>query len=441
MSLLKFLQFTTPLYSEKLIALLSPTVVSLLIDSAVEHNSSLGPLKYGFRALVQRPVDDGESQREKLEITISPAELWRLINSTGDLSDLANIFGDVSEGYFQQLVAPGNAPTVDNWCTLIQHGNFYCVNHFAADHLPRLPSQTSADFLEAVRRAAPPLIDQASWFELSTASRRIERVSDPTLQEQMNQLLTNHLKFVEPDILSGLNFVEACNAIRLIWDYCPERQPDLVEQFWSILPNIQLWPRNFEFIQSGRMLFSVIRDERFPRETIDQFIGFYWPDLPGDILEKCSPGVVANFLWSLHQCLAFWRPKQVRPTPVTLTENARTTLLARLSKYASAKDNQAKLGVLKLAGMMAYLWPVLHPEIAKALRGSVKGVKTLLELSLDQTFVPAAFASMGLTFIAPYTLALSHERVDQILLKIDEYSADPTPQVLALAHDFRNMAR
>ena len=412
-----------------------------LVDKTIEQGRSIGTLNYALQALSRRPVDSSRNQREVLESKIDPRHFWRLVEGTGDLNDLTYLLGAISNGYLQVLVSKGYAPDTGRWRVLVRRGSYFHVARFTEEAEPRLRAYTGTTvFFEAAASEVPALVAKATWYELATGLNRLNYASaqtHPDLQKAMRDNLLKRIAGTELSDIEELDFSEAVNAIRLMWEHRRDVHARLAKELCTILPAPNAWPKDRTLVSTVYFLFPLICDHRFSAETVQRIVGHIWPVMPRLSVETAGAFAISWFLWNLNECLVFWQGRVSLPSPDQITRQAKELLLDRLKQLVlAARTNSEKIGVLYLAGTITYLWPSWEQEIRSAVHGRIRGFKWLLEESLTLTFVPAALITLGLTFVGPEREALARDRVEAIVQKLEDYKTVRQPAA-ELANFFR----
>ena len=430
--LFRTLGHSSPDFAAGLITALDETIVGELIDKTIAEGRSIGTLNYTLRVLARRPWPEGKDQRWALESLISAPDFWRLIRANGNLNDLAYLLGDASREFLGKLFEPGAAPDVEQWRDLLKSSSFYDLARFYADSFDQLPLSVLLPFHTAVTIDTDLLTQRSSWYELSTGLSRLARRDEELIPEAMSAAVSNRAARCNFDSIVGLNFIEAINSVRIIWDHAPERHQEIAERIWDILPAPEAWPRDYNLLNTGGLLFGIMSEAAFSEDSVLRMVTMFWPDLPLEAAELASGNVMSLFLWRLQGCLELRKGQRDLPLPRAITAEAKELLLNRLGHLASkAKSNRDKLGTLSFAGAMAYFWPELRADIDAAVRGRVRGFPFLLDNALTLRFVPAAFASIGLTFIGPARKVFSPDRTTKLCKLLEDYD-EVTDQGLAL---------
>ena len=437
--LFQILQRSSPDFAAGLILALDEARVTRLIDKTIKEGRSIGTLNYTLRELARRPYGSGETQRIALESKIYPSEFWRLVEGVGDLSDLRYLLTDISNLYRGQLLGADVAPDIDGWRMLVRRGTLFHLALFSQEALPLFSASVQGAFRIAAVAELQSLVGKANWFELSTGWNRANQMMDENLRLGMKETILVRISTTDPLSLKGLDFNESSNAILLLSQQVPSSHAQLAKDFWTILPDRRTWPQDHALFVTGGLLLRAVVNDQFSVETVKDLMDLFWPKLPEQALSSARSDQISIFLWSLHESLAYWHEK-ARILPMRSPEHAEAALFSRLERLvASAKSDQDKLGVLKLAGLIDYLWPVQRSQLDTMIRRRIVGFSRLSEASLDLTFVPAVFATLGLTFIGPRQVALSADRIGLIMTKLADYEF-VSPQVAELGTYFQSLA-
>ena len=115
-------------------------------------------------------------------------------------------------------------------------------------------------------------------------------------------------------------------------------------------------------------------------------------------------------------------PKPPNRLARLLTPDIFEQLIADLDRrVGKAKQNQERLFVLELAGLLVYLRPKRRGNLANLLRGRICGLQYLRRNALQQSFIQAFFALTGMSLLCPARANFTPENCQRLLDAAAEY--------------------
>ncbi len=435
--LFKTLEHSTPAFAAELVEALNPAQVEHLIGRTIAEGRSIGTLNLALRKL-RRTIPPSHA---RLETLVGLQGWWRLVCSNGDLNDLAYILGDLSEGFRSRLLSPAEAPSVEEWGTVIRRGSFYDLCRFARDGTGYLPAETLRRAREAAAKAAAVTFDIGDWLAVNTGLQILPEIEDAPFRATLRVEADHFLEDVSVSSLAFEGFSPAVNAIACLWRERPQLRPELASRFWSILPAPHDWPEDERFLVAARLLLILARSTDLPQKDAVAVLKAFCP-LPESLpLDKTHTRPMCFFWWDLF-ALWFERGHELARRFGDLeTPTVWTHLIDLVKQRAEERmSNEKKLDLLAFAGVLAFLLPELRPAVRAAVVGRVRGVRYLQKAAEALTFVPAFFALHGLSLLCPPAANFTSARCARLLQSASEYEARG-PAIDYLCADVRKRAR
>ena len=420
--LFRMLQNSTAGFAEKLLDALHPDRIRTLIRRTVDEGRSIGTLHLTLRELGKRLLTDGSgrTQLHVLERLLSAGDWWRLITENGDLNHLAYILEDLSDGYRELLLAPGEAPSHKGWKKVLQRGSFYDACRFARDSVRYLPEETLQRFRQATIDTGEALFENEHWPAIGSGLSLQPEIADATLREVLGTAADRFLDGVVVSKLSFSEFSPAVNAIACLWQERPAHRAELAARLWDLLPPSHRWPEDDRVLVTARFLLAVGRNADLPYADALRLLRAFCPLQRQIALKKTYTLPLFLFLWNLF---ALWLERGrelssefIHLQPASFWEELFTLLRQRSTRWLS---NQDKLNALALAGLLAFLLPDRREKIRDAV--CLVGVSYLRIEAESLTFVPAFFVYRGLSLHSPFEDNFTPERCDLLLRKAGEY--------------------
>lgn len=139
-------------------------------------------------------------------------------------------------------------------------------------------------------------------------------------------------------------------------------------------------------------------------------------------LKKLPTFPLFSYLWNLGALWYEHGPKPPNPLTKLLSSDTIERLIADLDRRVSeARQNEERLFILELAGLLDYLQPERRGDLIKLLGGRIRGLQYRREDALQQSFVPAFFALTGMSLLCPARANFTPDNCQLLLTAAEEY--------------------
>ncbi len=351
------LGYVSPSFRVALLAALDEQTVADLVDKTIAAEQSIETLGFTLRALAR----DRERQR-RLETILGAGNWWRLLVGAGTFHGLMDLLETMSPEGRRDLIA--NAPSVgpEGWRALICRGYFSNATDFFAGPLSDFDAETQTVFTGALENAADDLAAASTWCGLTSAS--LDLLGESPAATRLKRAWQERIAGIAPDILVGLEFVEAINGFALAREQRPHLRVQLTKRFDQIIPNTGDWPREKGEIAGFHFVLSAVCSADFPAE---QALGLV------DQIAAFLDATVCKQTHTLSLLLLVWNLAAVRIQHLagqgfadSLTADLVETLLGQLKARVKPKNpNKEKLAQFALAGLLWLVAPKRRDAIAR----------------------------------------------------------------------------
>ena len=128
------------------------------------------------------------------------------------------------------------------------------------------------------------------------------------------------------------------------------------------------------------------------------------------------------YLWNLGALWYERGPKPPNPFAKLFNSDISQRLITDLDRRVSkAKQNEERLFILELAGLLGYLQPERRGDLMSLLWGCIRRLQYLREDALQQSFVLAFFALAGISLLSPTHVNFTPENCQHLLTAVAEY--------------------
>ena len=411
--LFRVLQYSSSSLRIELCNQLTPEQATTLVDKTIAKAQRIESFHFTLYSRV------GKSDHLlRFEELVGVDGWWKLLINCGTLNSLSQITHAMSSDFRQQMITTSANLSVLDWSGMIERGFFRNACDFATKHLLSYSPVARVAFRAALEMTATLLAARASWFDLNS-SRPPEELADEG--SILRAALRNRIEVVQMTRLFELNLREAVSAVAFCWRERPDLRIELVKNLRRILPTREIWPREKGEMATLRLILSLARSPEFPETEARWLLGEITTFLDREITEDTNTLSLLLLIWNIG-ALSYDR-KLVNKPGNAFPHATRELVIAVLAKRINPKrPNEEKLWQLALGGLLFFLFPSQKLVIIDALKPLKGATRWLVELAMEQTFLPALFALEGIALLTDHKRVFTPSTCLELLRKFEDYS-------------------
>jgi len=185
-----------------------------------------------------------------------------MIKGSGTLNSLNSIRKEMRKKFRTEFTEASVSLTEDDWRQLIANSRLPRICRVYAEIFVEYPEKTKLDFQNAFQSEIKTVVVKSNWLYLSSA--RFGKAADLIGSEEFREALQKRINRINIEDLLNLSFLEAVNAISLLWKDRLEFRAELANHFWSIMPPAKTWDKERENVAALRFITNIARSEEFP---------------------------------------------------------------------------------------------------------------------------------------------------------------------------------
>jgi hypothetical protein len=411
--LFRVLRYSGPALRTELLDQLTTEQAATLVDKTIAKAQRIESFHFTLYSRV------GELDHLlRLEELIGVDGWWRLLINCGTLNSLSQITHAMSVDFRQQMITAAANVSVLHWREMIERGFFRNACDFTTNDVLSYSTVARDAFRAALEMTVTPLAARASWFDLNS-SRPPDELADEGAV--LRAALRIRIEAVQVTGLFELNLREAVSAFAFCWRERPDLRIELVKNLRRILPAREIWPREKGEMATLRLILSLARSTEFPETEARWLLREITTFLDREVSEDTNTISLLLLIWNIG-ALSYDR-KLVNKLGKAFPHAIRELLVADLAKRISPKgSNEEKLWQLALGGLLFFLFPGQKSVIIDALKPLKGATRWLVELAMEQTFVPALFALEGMALLTDHKRVFTPSTCLELLRKFEDYS-------------------
>lgn len=348
---------------------------------------------------------------------------WRLILGCGDLGALSSILVALGPKAGVALLAVLKDSKQEDWATILERTNSYGFSIFCVNAMPALSPTAHTTFEDASVVNMSSVIARSTWSELAIGHTAVlglqcESRAKAAFLEQFA------VKIAAVDLISPPTFDDlatAANFIQILWQQRTKDRATLAGSVFHILPKHNEWPLDQQRLTGARLLLALSQSEEMPQQTAEKIFGAC-ATLPQQFkITSCDAMSLFLFLFNVWAVLIARAPADVKNLVASQDEKLWTGLLERIDAFANTHDDEQKLNLLALVGLLEFTGVFSKEKLDGRVRGVVRGFPILLKAADKHRAVTRFFAFRGLDLIGPRHVVNSRERIDRLLSDLSEY--------------------
>lgn len=427
LELLRILQNSSHEFSARILQDFPSSAMDSLVERTLAlEDESIGTVSLCLQALGERPTLSGSplTQLQLFEHRLRPGTFWRWMRAIGNLHHMAYVLAAMTPEFRALAFDAEHLPNPCEWEALAMRGSIYSLAKFAAESLPSLPRNVHIVIDELAAKLAQTLVDRANWGSIGSTSFYINRLADDDpLRSRLTRAVQHRVNNVQLYSLSGLDYLDACDLLQVLWQAREDLHPDIGKRLWTLLPSEATWPEDYQLLYKGRFALEVARSPWVNDVDAIRALSAFAPLSDRVTIDAKAARYHAGFLWNLY-ALWFERGRKWAHSFEAIQSAATWQRFANIVRIRKAwKQEQQKLDTLMLAGALATLVPALRNDLLMSLRGQLRGVRFLLDAldERDLPFVPLWLTCRGLALLMPRSAVFTATRIDSLLEKAAYY--------------------
>ena len=382
-----------------------------LVDKTIAKAQRIETFHFGLQNFA-RNLD------HRLEELIGVVGWWKLLVNCGSLNSLSQITHAMSSDFRQQLITAAANLTVLEWSRMIERGFFRNACDFATKELLNYSTVARDAFRVALEMTAMPLAERASWIDLNSSHPPEDLAEEGTI---LRAALRTRIEAVAMTDLFELNLREAVGAFAFSWRERPDLRIELGKNLRGILPKSETWPRAKDEISTLRLILFVARDTDFPETEARWLLREITTLLDREICENTNTIQLLLLVWNISA--SAYDRKFVNKPAKAFPHAIRELLIEVLAKRISPRgSNEEKLWQFALGGLLFFLFPGQKSVIIDTLKPLKSATRWLVELAMEQTFLPALFALEGIALLTYHNRIFTLSTCLELLRKFERYS-------------------
>ena len=237
LELFKVLQYSTPAFAQALLDALDDHKVQVLYDKTIQTGRSIGAFAFTLKYLKKHaPVE-----LARLEAMIGIKRWWQLIPNNGNLSDVIYLYEGMTDSHRLSFISAADDLIGDDWIRILRNGKFFEACRFVKEALAWFSARACAQFGRVLQFRAQELAASSNWFSLNTGIKQLKDVAPSEEIAWLTSAFQARLQSTQLDMILGLDFQEAANALECLWYGRPDLRPELARQLWAILSPKERW--------------------------------------------------------------------------------------------------------------------------------------------------------------------------------------------------------
>jgi len=358
--------------------------------------------------------------RECLQTKIGVIGWWHLLIKGGTLNTLSELPKSFTTNFRTMFKGAAADLSVADWTQILSAGQFRNLCAFISSELSEYPREARQHFYQAVSQTAHGLANQSKWLDLQTSY-------PPDISLGPEAVIVKHafrerINSATINALHGLDFLEAVNAIALIWRERPDLREQLAKNFWEIVGNPEDWPIRKGIWTAIRLILLIAA--RSPLISVDSARQLFEASCAilnkPKVLDEVDSMPLFLLLWNLA-ALSYERGLRKNMLDVFTSERTERCMRLIADRAMTKRDKGEKTLLFALAGLLHFFQKELYERLHAALLPLAPAIPWLIEEISEFTFIPEFFARQGIALLEPVSDVFPPETCVSLLNKVDSY--------------------
>jgi hypothetical protein len=425
---------TSKQFGEELLNLLDKTTAEELCEKTIASSRSIASLPYTLTMLKNRDRDD----LVRLEGLIGLERWWRLMVANARPSQVDHFRDAFSEEFCGHFLRASDNLAQDDWDALMARGEFFDACRFLAEMAPQLPASARGLVCQAIESQLPRLKRGSDWVSWNSGRRQLEGVPNSVIGTMLHEALFMHVMASSIDLITGLEYKEAINAVDCLWSTRPEMRPELTRHLWTILPAQARWPQKAGDVVELKPVLDIARSTMVPTSDVDRLLQATRFKHLRTFYDEVDSMPLFDYLWSLAAVSNERRPGTGQKFAADPSHDLCLSVIRGVAPRAHGPlDPEERVAVFALAGLMTFLVPESGPKLKTSLKGPISdGLPWLCAATLRFPFVPAFFALSAMSLLQPDRMHFNTANC-KLLLSSSEAGGENGPAIEFLRDQVR----